>query len=119
MDKTAKHIIGLWLSLVAIVPSVIGFASYIYLPRLEKMVQETIREEIRDPENREFIECLIASQDIKGQYMTTSEMLQIFRNVPRREATDFHRSEIKRLEEKKAFLLSRMSTDFSSNCSGL
>lgn len=85
-----SHIM-LWLGLVGAIPG----SFWLFKPHLADFVQEIVRKE---------------SNALK--YEWTSENLQTFMNIPESQRNDFHRSEISRLEAKRALLLQKLGADY-------
>ncbi len=114
MDRTAKHLVAIWAFLISTVPGAWAAFEFAFMPRIEAAIQETIREEIRAPGNREFIECMINVSANKQLYAETSEDLAMFeRAEPKR---SYHLSEIRRLTDKKNLELATMITDHGNPC---
>ena len=111
-----KDFLTTFISMGAVFGMVMSVVSFIYMPRIENLIKDTIKTELRNPSNRVFIECLIRTSQNRMDYATTAEMLRIFENIPNGERTSFHTAEILRLKDKKQLLLSTLGEDFNHAC---
>ena len=94
--KLGAHLLLIWLGVV-FSP---GAAIFIFKPHFESAVKEVVQTAIYDASFVNFIEGKDRTESIKLEYKFVSEILTVFRNIPKKNRSLFHQSEIKRLEEK-------------------
>jgi hypothetical protein len=97
-ETTKSHFITLGINLITVLPIIYAAAVYVFQPHMGAFIKDIVRHE---------------SYALKYEWV--SESLTTFRNIPDHYRTQFHESEIKRLEEKQKLYRAKLSVNYAAS----